>query len=122
VGWVINHRTSPDTLRFTCSYIRKDMGRRARILPLYTASIGRLGLTGCSRVTFVAPMKHPTMVAFVRRHMEPYASSVRETFGSTKNLRGANPRGSTETDVVEQLEPIEPRTRDPRFGTERGAP
>ena len=133
VGWVINHRTSPDTVRFTCSYIRKDMGRRARILPLYSASIERLGQTQFSRVTFVAPMRHPTMAAFVRRRIEPYGSSVRETFGSTKDLReaerfavspvrGASARGSAETDAVEQPEPIELRTRDPQFGTERGAP
>ncbi|MFV2071598.1 MAG: GNAT family N-acetyltransferase [Thermoanaerobaculales bacterium] len=132
LGWVINHRTSPDTVRFTCSYIRKDMGRRARILPLYSASIERLGRTEFSRVTFVAPMRHPTMAAFVRRRIEPYGSSVRETFGSTKTLseaerfavspvRGADARGGAETDAVEQPEPIELRMGDPRFGTERGA-
>ncbi len=89
VGWVINHRSAPDTLRFTCSYIRKDMGRRARILPLYSASIGRLSQTKFTRCTFVAPMRHPTMAAFVRRRVEPWATSVRETRGSFMILGGA---------------------------------
>jgi GNAT superfamily N-acetyltransferase len=132
VGWVINHVVPPETIRFTCSYIRKDLGRRARILPLYRASIERLGLTACSRVTFVAPVRHPTMVSFVRRRIEPYASSVRETYGSAKALGGskasaasvgsrAEPNASSIPEVVERSEPIEPGTRDPRFETERGA-
>jgi GNAT superfamily N-acetyltransferase len=132
VGWVINHEVPPETVRFTCSYIRKDFGRRARILPLYRASIERLSMTVCSRVTFVAPTRHPTMVSFVRRRIEPYASSVRETYGSAKALSGskssavsvgsrAEPNGSSISEVVERSEPIEPGTRDPQFETERGA-
>lgn len=86
VGWVINHRISADTLRFTCSYIRKDLGRRARILPMYSASIDRLTQTRFTSCTFVAPMRHATMAAFVRRRVQPWASSVRETRGSQKVL------------------------------------
>ena len=32
VGWVINHQIDPRTVRFTCSFMRKDLSRRARIV------------------------------------------------------------------------------------------
>lgn len=87
VGWVINHRSGDATLRFTCSYIRKDLGRRGRILPLFSASIKRMREAGFTACTFVAPMRHATMVAFVRRWVEPWASFVSQTLGSEKTLR-----------------------------------
>lgn len=89
VAWVINHRSAGTTLRFTCSYIRKDLGRRGRILPLFSASIKRMRQAGFSACTFVAPMRHATMVAFVRRWVQPWANSVTQTRGSEKALRSA---------------------------------
>ena len=35
VGWVINHRMDERTVRFTCSFMRRDLARRAAILALY---------------------------------------------------------------------------------------
>lgn len=89
VGWVINHATGPRTLRFTCSYIRKDLGRRGRLMPLVSESINRIDRTSFSECTFVVPLKHQTMVAFARRWIEPWASLVTETRGSFKRLDSA---------------------------------
>jgi len=86
VGWCINHPISPTTLRFTCSYIRKDLGRRGRILPLYTQSLKLLHLTKYSACTFTAPVYHPTMARFAKKHCGPYASYIGETRGSHKAL------------------------------------
>ncbi len=86
VGWVINHALDENTLRFTCSYIRKDYGRRGRILPLYSESINRMKEGGFTRCSFVAPLHHATMAAFVRRWMAPWAGTLQETLGSTKSL------------------------------------
>lgn len=86
VGWVINHALDDTTLRFTCSYIRKDYGRRGRILPLYSASIKRMRETSFTSCSFIAPLHHATMAAFVRRWMAPWAGTVRETLGSAKQL------------------------------------
>jgi GNAT superfamily N-acetyltransferase len=88
-GWVINHRVSADTVRFTCSYMRKDLGRRGRIMPLYTASLERLDPgTTC---LFVTPVCYGTMVSFVRTRCAPWATFFGETKGSTKRLSGAVP-------------------------------
>ncbi len=101
LGWVINHALSPLWLRFTCSFIRKDLGRRARILPLYSESIHRMAAAGFARCTFVAPARHPSMVRFVEAHVAPWASRVRWTWGSTRQLGRA---GGVEGVVPQQLE------------------
>ncbi len=46
VGWVINHRVTPDTVRFTLSFMRPDLAKRAAILPLYRASIEKVREAG----------------------------------------------------------------------------
>lgn len=88
VGWVINHRMDGRTVRFTCSFMRKDLSRRARIVPLYTEAIRRLSEVGCEFCTFVTPTVYPGMVEFIRRHCAPYASFTGETRGTRKALAG----------------------------------
>jgi len=91
VGWVINHRLEPDVVRFTCSFVRGDLSRRGRILPLYTESIRRLAAAGCRLCTFVTPIRHKEMVEFIHRRCARWVSFVGETRGSTKVLRAAEP-------------------------------
>lgn len=89
VGWVLNHRVAQDTVRFTCSFMRKDLGRRGRIMPLYTASIERLRAAGIETCLFVTPVVHRTMVEFVRRRCAPWATFFGETKGTVRALRPA---------------------------------
>jgi len=86
VGWVINHRVSPATVRFTCSFMRKDLGRRGRILPLYTASLQRLEDAGCTDCLFVTPVEFPNMVNFVRDRCAPWTGALTETYGVSRRL------------------------------------
>jgi len=86
VGWVINHHVPPATVRFTCSFVRKDLGRRGRILPLYTASLERLEAAGCNDCLFVTPVEFPTMVSFVRDRCAPWEGFLTETYGVSKRL------------------------------------
>jgi GNAT superfamily N-acetyltransferase len=86
VGWVVNHRVASDVVRFTCSFMRKDLSRHARILPLYTASIERLRGSGCRFCTFVVPVKYQGMVDFVRHRCARWVGFVGETRGSGKAL------------------------------------
>jgi len=86
VGWVINHRVSSTTVRFTCSFMRKDLGRRGRILPLYTASLERLDEAGCKECLFITPVEFPTMVSFVRDRCAPWEGFLTETYGVSKRL------------------------------------
>jgi GNAT superfamily N-acetyltransferase len=86
VGWVINHQIDAHTVRFTCSFMRKDLSRRARIVPLYSEAIRRLSTTTCQVCTLVTPTAYPGMLEFIRRHCAPYASFTGETRGTRKAL------------------------------------
>jgi GNAT superfamily N-acetyltransferase len=88
VGWVINHQVDPRTVRFTCSFMRKDLSRRARIVPLYSEALRRLSEAGCEFCTFVTPTTYPGMLEFIRRHCVPYAGFTGETRGTRKSLSG----------------------------------
>jgi GNAT superfamily N-acetyltransferase len=86
VGWVINHVIEDGVVRFTCSYMGYGLGRRGRIMPLYTQSLERLRAAGCRFCTFVTPVTYRTMVEFVRKRCAPWASFFGETRGVVKKL------------------------------------
>lgn len=86
VGWVINHVIEAGVVRFTCSYMGYGLGRRGRIMPLYSESLERLRAAGCRYCTFVTPVSYRTMVEFVRRRCAPWASFFGETRGVAKRL------------------------------------
>jgi GNAT superfamily N-acetyltransferase len=87
VGWVINHRVHR-TVRFTCSFMRKDLSRLGKIVPLYRAAIARVP-DDCD-CSFVTPYSHPEMIGFIERWIAPIASSVRQTRSRYKDLEGGS--------------------------------
>ena len=86
VGWVINHVISPGIVRFTCSFIHKNLSQRGRILPIFTDSIRRLRDKGCKNCTFITPVSYEPMISFIRRRCEPWVSFVEETRGTSRKL------------------------------------
>ncbi len=86
VGWVINHRTGGKVIRFTCSFMRRDLSRRARILPLYSESIRRLSEEPVRLCTLTVPKHHPEMVSFVKRWCSPWVGFTGETRDSIKQV------------------------------------
>lgn len=86
VGWVINHKVNDDTVRFTCSFMRRDLSRRARLLPAICESIRRAGEAGYKYLTFTVPAHHAEMTRFAERWCGPWASFCGETRGSSKDL------------------------------------
>ncbi len=89
VGWVLNHRLSDEVVRFTCSFVRADLARRARIIPAYSEALRLVEEAGYRRLTFTVPMRHPQMVAFARRWCAPWCESQVETRGSSKSIAPA---------------------------------
>jgi hypothetical protein len=88
VGWIITHRLSPDTIRYTCSYIRPDLQKTGRILALYTESIRRQAANPeISQAIWTVPFVYSTMVNFVKRRMQPYLSSIEETRHSSLAMK-----------------------------------
>jgi GNAT superfamily N-acetyltransferase len=87
VGWVINHRLSPDTIRYTCSFVRKDLQKMGRIISLY-AEAAKLQLQAkISNGIWTVPVAHESMVNFVKHRWAPYLTSLSETKGTFKFLR-----------------------------------
>ncbi len=86
VGWVINHRLDERTVRYTCSFIRDDLARLGRILPLYRESFARMRRFGFKQGMFVTPLHHEPMARFALKWFGPWASFVGETRGAQKAL------------------------------------
>lgn len=80
VGWVINHRVIPDVVRWTVAYMRPDLSRRARVVPLFHASLQRLQEQGsCRFCTFITPLSYPPMTLLIRRWIAPISFFVEES-------------------------------------------
>lgn len=94
VGWVLNHRLSEDTIRYTCSFIHKSLGRLGKIVPLYGESFRRSREAGFAQGMFVTPLYHKGMAAFAKRWFGPWSSFLGETRGAEKLL---TKRGTSET-------------------------
>jgi GNAT superfamily N-acetyltransferase len=86
VGWVINHRLSQDTIRYTCSFVRKDLQKMGRIISLYAEAAKRQYEVNILKCIWTVPLQHESMVNFVNRHWAPYLNSLKETRGSFKAL------------------------------------
>jgi hypothetical protein len=87
VGWMINHRLSPDTIRYTCSFVRKDLQKMGRIISLYAEAAKLQVQAKISNVIWTVPVAHESMVNFVKHRWAPYLASVGETKGTFKFLR-----------------------------------
>lgn len=85
VGWVITHRLSPDTIRYTCSYIKPNLQRLGRILALYAESI-KLQTTDPEIINIVwtVPFIYSSNINFVKRRMKNYMNSIEESRESFK--------------------------------------
>jgi GNAT superfamily N-acetyltransferase len=93
VGWVINHRMTPDLVSFTISFMRPDLARRGAIFGLYVASLKRLQGTGVT-CTYVTDATFESMVRFTLRRVAPFVSFCGETRGVTKELRRVDGAGA----------------------------
>ena len=81
VGWIINHLMDETTVRYTCSFIRKPLGKMGKIVPLYSASFERFIAAGFQNATFTTPLQHRGMVGFARRWFGPWSTFLGETRG-----------------------------------------
>lgn len=86
VGWVINHRLDPDTIRYTCSFVRKDLQKMGRIISLYAEAGKRQVRAKLPNVIWIVPLIHESMMKFVKHRWAPYLTSLAETRGSFKVL------------------------------------
>ena len=85
VGWVITQRFLPHTICYSCSYIRPDLQKRGRIIPLYAEAIKRQAAKPeIPNATWVVPFIHEPMVQFVKQRMANYMTYIEEFRSSFK--------------------------------------
>jgi GNAT superfamily N-acetyltransferase len=85
VGWCLTHVVG-GVLRFTCAYVRPDLARMARLVHLIGEAVARAPAIGVTEGMWTTPFSHPSMVRFVRRWMQPYATFCGETRNVEKRL------------------------------------
>ncbi|MGK0186198.1 MAG: GNAT superfamily N-acetyltransferase [Verrucomicrobiales bacterium] len=86
VGWVINHMVNADTVRFTCSFVRKDLQRMGRVFILYQAASDRMEKHGILHCMWTVPTHHPGMYNFAQKSMVPFSISSHESRGAMWQL------------------------------------
>ena len=85
VGWVVNHFVSPELVRFTVAFMRRDLALRGASFPLYVESLKRLQGRGLT-CTFITASQFPAMNRFILRRVCPFVTFCGETRGVTKTL------------------------------------
>ena len=86
VGWMITHRVSPDTIRYTCSFMRKDLAGWFRIAPIYQEAMRLQTEAGIPNTIFMVPYKHSAMVRFVKKEWSRDFATVSEARHCSKSL------------------------------------
>jgi ribosomal protein S18 acetylase RimI-like enzyme len=72
VGWVVTHRTAPDTIHTTALFVHPEHGRKGISEALLAESIRRRVESGIPYGTFAVDASNKPVLEFVRRRLEPY--------------------------------------------------
>lgn len=86
VGWMATHRIAPDTIRYTSLFVRKDLQKMGRAIPLLVKAIKLQVNSEILNGTFAVNVDNISMMRFVRRRLQPFLSQVRESKISHKLL------------------------------------
>lgn len=86
VGWMITHRIAPDTICYTCGFLRPDLQKMARFIPLVVKAIQLQAKANIINLSFVVSFEQNSMVNFVKKRMAPYLTSLKESRESMKLL------------------------------------
>ncbi len=86
VGWMATHRIAPDIIRYTNLFVRQDLQKMGRAIPLIAEAIKLQLKSNIPRYTCAAEVGNKPMVKFVRRRLQPFLTQVRESRQSHKLL------------------------------------
>lgn len=89
-GWVITHRISKKTIRYTTSFVREDLQQYGFAAPLLIEAI-KLHLsspesTVATDASFIIPAQFGGMIAFAKKRMLPYMEEIANLYMCSKNL------------------------------------
>lgn len=86
VGWMITHRLSPDTIRYACGFLRPDLQKMGRFIPLLANAIHIQAKANILNGIWIVSVQRNSMVNFVKKRMAPYLTSLKESKESYKSL------------------------------------
>jgi uncharacterized membrane protein len=86
VGWMITHRVSVDTIRYACGFLRPDLQKMGRFIPLLANAIHIQNKANILNCICVVSLQRNAMVNFVKKRMAPYLTSLKESQESYKLL------------------------------------
>lgn len=104
-GWLITHRVDADTVRYTTGFVRGDLQRTARLIPLGRLAMQRQVAAGIPFGTWAVSFGRLRMVRLVRGRLAPYLERVVETRRARKvfdpsAIRPHEPEPGTTPDAV----------------------
>ena len=86
VGWMATHRIAADTIRYTSLFVRQDLQKMGRAIPLIAEAIKLQLKSHVPRYTCATQVNNQPMVNFVRRRLQPFLTQVRESKQSHRLL------------------------------------
>lgn len=86
VGWMVTHQVVVDTIRYTKLFVRKDMQRLGRGIALLAAAIKLQLKSTKTQGIFTTFADNDSMINFIHKHLAPYLTSIRQSWGSQKLL------------------------------------
>ncbi|MDH6061501.1 GNAT family N-acetyltransferase [Chrysosporum bergii ANA360D] len=90
VGWMVTHRVTPDTIRYTSLFVNENLQTLGRGIDLIIRAINLQRfhdkLKKLQQASFAVGMNNPKMVQFTERRLKPYCSSFRQSFGTLKSF------------------------------------
>ncbi len=89
VGWLITHRIFPDTIRYTCDWVREDLQKTGCLIALHAKAHKRQAIAKIPKAIWTVPLHHENMVRFEEYEKE-YLTSMEQTKGSFKILEAGS--------------------------------
>jgi N-acetylglutamate synthase-like GNAT family acetyltransferase len=86
VGWMVTHRIAPDTIRYTRLFVKQELQKMGRAIPLLAESIKLQCSTDIPYGIWTIQQDNLGMLNFMKRRMAPYLSSLQESRGVLKTL------------------------------------
>ncbi|EGK83528.1 GCN5-related N-acetyltransferase [Microcoleus vaginatus FGP-2] len=85
VGWMITHRITSDTIRYTSLFVKEELQTIGRAIPLLATAIKiHVQHRESHQAIFTVAIDNAPMVKFVQRRLAPYLVSMRQSMQSFK--------------------------------------
>ncbi len=85
VGWMITHRISENTIRYTALFVREELQSIGRGIALVARAIKlQINHPEINQGSFTVLIENEKMVKFTERRFKPYLDSFRKSFISSK--------------------------------------